>query len=611
MGSNAWYHPNLSNVEAERLLKEKGEDGGFLVRPSQSAPGQFSLSVRQKDKVSHFKIKRDHGGDAYSLQCGDHFKTLTQLVKYYIKNQLKLTDKDKDVFELKWPLKFSKSPTERWFHGSISGAEAEETIIRYGVNGSFLVRESQSHLGGYVLTVRTKDELSQADKVTHVMIRYHDDKYDVGGGKKFATLTDLVEHYKRNPMVETTGTVVNMKCPFNTTRFTASDIDARVNELSKDSPESTSVDGFWEEFEQLQNQEARNQSCFLNRKRIAQSGENKLKNRYKFILPYDHTLVKLSRPKSSLSSSSSAFLSHNGHNKDNNISNFPSAMNAFNLSASATLDNSTITGNDKANDIGDYINASYIKLVDDGQIINSESKPVQNSKVYIATQGPLPNTVNDFWWMVWQEKSECIVMLTKEVERGKNKCYRYWPTPNQKILKSSPLEIEILSENYVEDYVIRGFEIRFYGNECQTSKLRNSSNSHQQQMDDCVSKRRVVQYHYLAWPDHSIPSTPQSIIGFLKTVNTIRPDGPMIVHCCAGIGRSGTLIVIDMLIDQLKHNGLGYEIDIYQLVNILRAQRFSLVQTVTQYEYIYFAIQNYINSLKKLSTSDTANYLLK
>lgn len=116
----------------------------------------------------------------------------------------------------------------RWFHGNLSGKEAEKLILERGKNGSFLVRESQSKPGDFVLSVRTDD------KVTHVMIRWQDNKYDVGGGEKFSTLCELIEHYKRNPMVETCGTVVHLRQPFNATRITAAGINARVEQLQKE-----------------------------------------------------------------------------------------------------------------------------------------------------------------------------------------------------------------------------------------------------------------------------------------------------------------------------------------------------------------------------------------
>ncbi|CAG5867743.1 unnamed protein product [Menidia menidia] len=174
----------------------------------------------------------------------------------------------------------------RWFHGHLSGREAEKLLTEKGKNGSFLVRESQSHPGDFVLSVRTGDDKTDSSdskpKVTHVMIRcqvntppsafprtgpvlsscmsslqnrvkefisgersemksdrffcvssQHDLKYDVGGGEKFDSLTDLVEHYKKNPMVETLGTVLQLKQPLNTTRINAAEIESRVRELSK------------------------------------------------------------------------------------------------------------------------------------------------------------------------------------------------------------------------------------------------------------------------------------------------------------------------------------------------------------------------------------------
>lgn len=561
-----WFHPNINNVEAENLLLAKGVDGSYLVRPSRSSAGHFSLSVRRRDKVTHIKIR--HLGDFYDLHGGEQFATLAELVQHYTVNQLK--EKNGEVLKLKMPLNSSDPTTERWFHGSISGAAAEKLIREKGVTGSFLVRESQSQVGGYVITVRTKDEMSQNDKVAQVMIRYQDNMYDIGGGKQFNTLTDLVEHYKRNPMVEVGGSVVNMKHPFNATRITASDIDARVKELSKENSDNDGKEGFWEEFEHLQHQECK---VLFNRK-IGQSDRNMLKNRYKNILPFDYTRVILKRPIHFVNNSS----------------------------VSEGINSSTDVEKDS-----DYINANYIKLVEDDTTISPRSKPVPHSKVYIATQGPLPNTVNDFWWMVWQEKSDCIVMMTKEIERGKNKCHRYWPTHEQKTLRCGPIEIRLLSDsarttsgcatsngqenNGENDYVYREFMLRYLGGD---------------ENNDCMASRRVVHYQYHAWPDQNIPSNPTSVLSFLQDLNRRPPTSPMIVHCSAGIGRSGTLIVIDMLMDQLKCYGLTYEIDIQRIVRVARAQRSGLVQTEAQYKFIYLAIQSYIGQMKQWSMAQSA-----
>lgn len=536
------FHSNLSNVEAERLLLERGIDGSFLVRPSKSCAGHFSLSVRRRDKVTHIKIR--HTGDFYDLHGGEQFATLAELIQHYTENRLK--EKNGEVFELKRPLDSSDPITERWFHGSISAYDAERLILEKGVLGSFMVRESRTNVGSYVLVVRTKNELTQADDAIQLKIRHHNNKYDIIGGEKFNSLTELVEHYKRNPMVETHGKVINMKYPFNATRITALDIDARVKELSKENPQVNGKEGFWEEFEHLQHQECK---VLFNRK-IGQLDRNMLKNRYKNILPYDYTRVILRKPRS--------------FNNENN-------------SHHDQLESS------------DYINANIIKLVEDDTsytTICPKTKPVPHSKIYIATQGPLPNTVDDFWWMVWQERSECIVMATKEVERNKNKCYRYWPNQEQPTIQCGPIEVKLLLDTTnkanEDDYSYREFELRYFGGD---------------ENNDCSISRQVVQYQFHAWPDQNIPSDPSSVLNFLRDVNKRPPKGPMIVHCSAGIGRSGTLIVIDMLMDQLKFNGLNYEIDIQRIVKIARAQRSGLVQTEAQYKFIYLAIQNYIRWL--------------
>ncbi|MEQ2301680.1 protein tyrosine phosphatase, non-receptor type 11, partial [Ameca splendens] len=146
------------------------------------------------------------------------------------------------------------SSISRWYHGHLSGRDAEKLLTEKGKAGSFLVRESQSKPGDFVLSVLTNEEkhdnVDRKTKVTHVMIRYQEGKYDVGGGERFDTLADLVEHYKKNPMVEKSGIVVHLKQPFNATRINAANIENRVRELNKVADNSEKPkQGFWEEFE--------------------------------------------------------------------------------------------------------------------------------------------------------------------------------------------------------------------------------------------------------------------------------------------------------------------------------------------------------------------------
>lgn len=232
-----------------------------------------------------------------------------------------------------------------------------------------------------------------------------------------------------------------------------------------------------------------------------------------------------------------------------------------------------------------------------------------SKKQYIATQGPLSATVNDFWWMIWQENTKVIVMTTKEVERGKNKCVKYWPDVHPDDIKEyGRLSVKTLSEKSCPDFMLREFEVT----DSKTSE-----------------KRTVCHYHFTAWPDHGVPSDPGCVLNFLQEVNVkqdqVQPTGPIVVHCrlvvlhfffclsvclsisftglvffaffskiSAGIGRTGTFIVIDQIIDQIKKQGLSCEIDIQRSIQIVRSQRSGMVQTEAQYKFVYLAVQHFV-----------------
>ncbi|XP_010174090.2 tyrosine-protein phosphatase non-receptor type 11 [Antrostomus carolinensis] len=530
-----WFHPNISGIEAEKLLLTRGVHGSFLARPSKSNPGDFTLSVRRNDEVTHIKIQNT--GDYYDLYGGEKFATLAELVQYYTEQQGLLREKNSNIIELKYPLNCQDPTSERWYHGHLTGKEAEKLLTEKGKPGSFLVRESQSKPGDFVLSVLTnEDKMETGDRkphVTHVMIHYQPDgKYDVGGGERFDTLTDLVEHYKKNPMVEKSGAVVHLKQPFNATRINAANIENRVKELNKMADHSEKAkQGFWEEFEMLQQQECK----LLYPRKEGQRPENKAKNRYKNILPFDTTRVALRDVDKSVPGS-------------------------------------------------DYINANYIKSIpEDGR--NSE-----HCKIYIATQGCLQTTVNDFWAMVYQENSHVIVMTTKEVERGRNKCFRYWPD------KSCTKEygcicVRNVSEREAQGYYLRELEI-----------LRTDR-------DECP--RLVKHYQYFSWPDHGVPNEPGGVLSFLDQVNRAQrsiPDtGPIIVHCSAGIGRTGTIIVIDILVDIIHRQGLDCDIDIPKTIQMVRRQRSGMVQTEAQYKFVYMAVQQYIEAEQKRLEEEQRN----
>ncbi|KAG5346581.1 PTN11 phosphatase, partial [Acromyrmex charruanus] len=608
-----WFHPNITGLEAERLLMERGIDSSFLARPSSSNPGDFTLSVRRNGEVTHIKIK--NAGDFYDLYGGEKFATLSELVSFYVDNGGQLREKNGEIIELKHPLNCADPTTERWFHGHLSAKEAERLMLERGKNGSFLVRESQSKPGDFVLSVRTDD------RVTHVMIRSQnkvnemlsdtdiyeilkrdpckkrtsqncvykmkkkcyksitpinrilgtrnreliDNKYDVGGGYKFDSLSDLIEHYKRNPMVETSGSVVHLRQPFNATRINASSIESRVRQLHKENgcsngwlcwngTSGSNEDGagrgkgkagFWEEFESLQQQECRH---MFSRKEGLRS-ENRAKNRYKNILPFDHTRVRL---------------------KDI-VSDIPGA---------------------------DYINANYIRNKEGDETnttVDSGGDDSSFGKCYIATQGCLPNTIQDFWHMVYQENTRVIVMTTKEIERGKNKCARYWPEEGESSEYGNEWKVRAVSRTSTADYTLREFFL-------QGTKPEFSES------------RRIYHYHFQAWPDHGVPSDPGCVLNFLHDVNARQESiaaslvpkdqdepciGPILVHCSAGIGRTGTFIVIDMILDQIKLHGLDCEIDIQRTVQRVRSRRSGMVQTEAQYKFVYLAVLHYIETVSQ------------
>uniref|UniRef100_A0A7N5J9Y4 protein-tyrosine-phosphatase n=1 Tax=Ailuropoda melanoleuca TaxID=9646 RepID=A0A7N5J9Y4_AILME len=192
-------------TEAGKLPLSGGRHGGFLARPSKSCPGGFTLSVRRRDEVAHIKIQNT--GDYYNLSGGEKFAALAELVQHYTGQRGGLLrERSGAPVELQHPLGCQDPTAERWYHEHLSGKEAEQLLMEKGRPGTFLVRESQSKPGDFVLSVgggSGDGGVAQG--------RRPDGKYDVGGGEQFDTLADLVECYKRNPMVERSGTVLHLK----------------------------------------------------------------------------------------------------------------------------------------------------------------------------------------------------------------------------------------------------------------------------------------------------------------------------------------------------------------------------------------------------------------
>ncbi|XP_029468207.1 receptor-type tyrosine-protein phosphatase T isoform X6 [Rhinatrema bivittatum] len=200
----------------------------------------------------------------------------------------------------------------------------------------------------------------------------------------------------------------------------------------------------------------------------------------------------------------------------------------------------------------DYINANYV----DGY---------HQPRHYIATQGPMQETVKDFWRMIWQENSASIVMVTNLVEVGRVKCVRYWPDDTEVYgdIKVTLIETEPLAE-----YVIRTFTVQKKGYH---------------------EIREIRQFHFTSWPDHGVPCYATGLLGFVRQVKFLNPPeaGPIAVHCSAGAGRTGCFIAIDIMLDMAENEGV---VDIFNCVRELRAQRVNMVQTEEQYIFVHDAI---------------------
>ncbi|XP_029025489.1 tyrosine-protein phosphatase non-receptor type 13 isoform X2 [Betta splendens] len=250
-----------------------------------------------------------------------------------------------------------------------------------------------------------------------------------------------------------------------------------------------------QEFENLQNLQPLD-DCL-----IGQTKENKKKNRYKNIVPFDTTRVVLGKD-------------------------------------------------------GGYINANFINM------------PVKDeSFMYIACQGPLPTTLADFWQMVWEQKSNVIAMMTQEVEGGKVKCQRYWPdTPRAAEVVGDRLQLTLLKDQHLDHFVIRLFELK----DVQTNETLH-----------------VTHLNYTGWPDHGTPTQPEQLLTFISYMRYVHRSGPIITHCSAGIGRSGTLICIDVVLGLISKDA---DFDISDVVRNMRLQRHGMVQTEDQYIFCYQVI---------------------
>ncbi|XP_038819926.1 receptor-type tyrosine-protein phosphatase N2-like [Salvelinus namaycush] len=213
----------------------------------------------------------------------------------------------------------------------------------------------------------------------------------------------------------------------------------------------------------------------------------------------------------------------------------------------------------------DYINASPIMDHD------------PRNPAYIATQGPLPSTVADFWQMVWENGCVVIVMLTPLTESGVKQCYHYWPDEGSNLYHI--YEVNLVSEHiWCDDFLVRSFYLK----NMQTNETRT-----------------VTQFHFLTWLNQNVPESSRTLLDFRRKVNKCYRGRscPIIVHCSNGAGRSGTYILIDMVLNKMAKG--AKEIDIAATLEHLRDQRPAMVQTKEQFEFALTAVAEEVNAILK------------
>ncbi|CAK5025049.1 unnamed protein product [Meloidogyne enterolobii] len=420
MGVERRFFYEITGERARELLFLYGSNGEFIVRPSESSASDYTLSIHRGTRVTHVKIVHNPLSKTLRLPSGHDFHSVEAVVQFLEANPKVLTEADGLSIELTKPAQLPIAETvvnvgsDRFFHIATSGHEAE-ALLKDEPCGTYLVRESCSNEGEFALSVR-----SNTDKVVHVRISHKNGRFCIVPKDNFRTLAGLVENYIRLPMVQNGGSAVKLKTPLPSTRFTAATIDDRIDCLLKPSKKHGAKDEFAEEFENLHRHEEDSQlfiSCKEGRK-----AENVRKNRYRNVVPFDHTRIRLQRS--------------------------PSSNNGCAGGGGGKL----LVNND-------YINANYVEIP-----LDTKRYPefADFKRRYISTQvgiffklfliyfqGCLEETVSDFWQMVWQENSLLIVMVTKEVERGRVKCYRYWPDLDEEF-------------NY-GNLIVKTIEVYFFG----------------------------------------------------------------------------------------------------------------------------------------------------
>ncbi|XP_048167843.1 FERM and PDZ domain-containing protein 2 isoform X2 [Corvus hawaiiensis] len=214
-----------------------------------------------------------------------------------------------------------------------------------------------------------------------------------------------------------------------------------------------------------------------------------------------------------------------------------------------------------------YINASYIRM-----------NVGEEEHFYIITQGPLPSTMADFWQMVWESESDVIAMMTKEVELGQVKCHQYWPEPPHDCKDLANFYLKLHSYQILEYFIIRKIQM----------------------INKQTEEKRIISHlQFTTWPDHNIPKLAEQLVKFICYMRKAHRTGPIVAHCSTGIGRSGVLLCVEILLSYIEKD-LCFNIK--QIVRDLRDQRFGMIQTKDEYLFCYEVVLEVLQILRAVDS---------
>lgn len=600
-----YFHPKIKGIQVENKLKlQQYPLGSFLLRYSEKDLGAYSLAIKlatqnneiyiHHSRISSRPARPEDALERLSKRGGnadedDEIITLWSSPDIKGKQFLSVTQLIEDPYN-----EFQILPDG---HTIVQPGDSQESlnenIIKHKLDHSKMVRSctiNEAFNFKRDLTNRLKEAKMVQDPETFMMIK--DPKFKNSESYKNEYDRALYEHMIKNSNSDNENLHTERK---NWTGFIGHQPD--YEHVSK-----------------------------VTYRRAENTKNNNRKNRYNNIVPFDHSRVLLKY--GMVKSYESARLINDKKQID------------LSQLMYAKFDTNKFNYDNKNSDTGgdhDYINASTI----------GRWGTQNRGRTYIAAQGPIGNpgqigiptnsskidTVVDFWRLVVSSGTYVVVMLTNCVESHRNKCAKYWPKVGSSETHSNKNKEDIITvENLSEEskasdnYIIRRLRLTCHFRDelaghhgINDSNSPNSSNSKDKIAGFVYD---IVQYHYVKWPDHGAPTDSQPVIDMLKDIHgeheqwRINPDekltpnenyskgargknNPILVHCSAGVGRTGSIIALDMLMDKIRWCGLETDLNIYDTLLALRERRVLMVQTAVQYKFIYEALLAYIKEVRK------------